>query len=545
MGYWGPDYFPSIFDAGTGKRHFTYWGDDYFPEDPPLGVIQPVPPTGVQAGALILDVGLSVTWTWMTGVEKSYDGTEKRASLVEDPSMRVEGAVRMNGDTLRLTRAQLARYAARGEPFLFGLPWEGLALRVKSTGAEVAVWTTTRADWALPGARVLVAHRQYGAKFATIQSVTSTTITIDVSLGVVGSLGAQIMPVLPLFLDAQQAFARYPDGETEHWQVKARNASAGFSQSAIPAELALEGITASGILDNARLVAIVPGAEGNDWTITQSDDALTSGGELDEDAGAKTLVIKYSGDETTLEEYQLLLEGSSMWRLAGTWTGTDVMAAGDDEFTGESPSGGSDASAATIGIGATVNSYRDKPVWERGLDVNGSVTDLIQSMAEPQDLGGLPFVAPSASEPDWGRAIEASGALGAQGGFQYLKKFLWTVKGSWKSFWIATGRKDLTPSAVGTGTLTVVEADIGAWFPDQREHLEILKSDGTIVRAKIASRAGNVLSIVDESDAAISLGTVPQLVSWLELCRLNSDVVTVRFAAKGFETSLQARGVQQ
>lgn len=536
MGHWN-GHFPTF-----GDVDYSHWGG-HFPEDPPAGVIQPVPPTGVQAGELLLDVGLSVTWAWSTALEKSYDGTEKRASLVDDPAMRVEGKCLLAGDTLRLQRAKLARYAARGEPFLFGLPWEALALRAKSTGTTVAVYTTARADWALPGARVLVAHRQYGAKFATIQSITSTAIVIDTSLGVVGSLGAQIMPVLPLFLDAQQAFSRYPDGETEHWQVKARNASAGFSQGAVPAELALEGITASGVLDNARLVAVVPGADGNTWTITQSDDALTSGGELIEDAIAKTLHIKYMGESTTLAEYELLLLGSSHWRLVGTWSDSDVLASGDDEFTSESPSGGEDAAPAEMGLGATLTYYAGKPVWERGLDVEGSVTDSIQSMAEPQDIGGLPFTVATVEQPDGGRMLNVSGPLGVA--FQYLKRFLWGAHASQVSFWLPTGRADLTPTAVGTGTLTVSEADLGAWFPDQREHLEIVQSDGTIVRAQIASRAGNVLSIVDEANSPITLGAVPQLVSWLELCRLEQDEVVVRFPHRGFETSLQARAVQQ
>jgi hypothetical protein len=536
VGHWH-GHFPDWLD-GDGHRQYGHWGS-HFPEDPEPGVVYPVPPTGVQLGALVLEVGLSVTWSWSTAIEKSYDATEKRAALVEDPAMRVEGAVLMAGDLMRLSRARLARYAARGEPFLFGLPWEALAIRAKSTGAEVAVWTTARADWALPGMRVLVSHRHYGAKYGTIQSVAAQSITLDTSLGTIGSLGAQIMPILPLFLDAQQAFARYPDGDTEHWQVKARNASAGFSGQAIAAELALEApLTNSGVLDGARLVAVTPGADGNDWEISQSDDALTSGGEFTEDAEAKTLHIQYSGNETTLEEYALLLQGSS-WRLVGTWDDEHVLASSDDEFSATSPSGGSDATPAVIGLGVTIDTYRSRPVWERGLDVESAVTDSIQSMADPQDLGGLPFVIATSEIADGGRMINVSGPLGIA--FQYVKKFLWDARAAQASFWLSTARKDLEPTAVGTGTLTVAEADLGAWFPDQREHLEIVTSTGTVVRARIASRAGNVLSLVDESDVAITLGAVPRLVSWLELCRFEQSDVAVRFTPQGFETGIQAR----
>lgn len=540
MGHWGR-HFPTWTD-GDGRVQYAHWGE-HFPEDAPPGLVPPVPPAGVPTGELVLETGATVTWSWMTSIHKNYDGTERRAALVDDPAMRVEGSVLLRGDTMRLSRAKLARYAARGEPFLFGLPWEGIALRAKSTGKTAAVWSTLRLDWALPGMRVLVAHRTYGARHAVIQSVTADSITLDVTLGQIGSLGAQIMPVLALFLDAQQAFDRYPDSTTEHWRIKARNASAGFSRQSLPAVLELgDPLTHSGALDGARLVAVVPGESGNDWEIVQHDDASTSDGELHEDPGARTLHIRYMAGATTMAQYATLLLQSTRWRLLGTWSDSDVLAAGDDVFGPVHPSGGSEPAMAEMGRGVTLGAYRGRPVWERGLDVEGSVTDSIQSMAEPQDLGGLPFVIATTNEADGGRTINVSGPLGA---FQYVKKFAWSINASQVSFWLGTGRKDLRPLAVGTGTLAVAETDLGAWLPDRREHLEIVTATGSIVRARIASRFNGTLHIVDEGDAPISLGTVPRVVSWLELCRLEQPVLTVQFLSTGFQTSLQARAVQQ
>lgn len=541
MGHWNR-HFPTWVDA-NGRTQYSHWGN-HFPEDPPIGVVQPVPPSGVEAGALILDVGVTVTWTWITGMHKAHDGAERRSSHVDDPAMRVEGKCLLVDDGLRRSRAQLARYAARGEPFLFGLPWEALAIRAPSPDSTIAVFTTARADWALPGMRVLVHHRDYGSKFATIQEVGADSIEVDVALGVVGKLGAMVMPAMPLFLDAQQAFNRYPDGKTEHWQLKARNASAGFARQALAARLALEAPqTNGGALDGAWLQAVVPGTGGNAIEVTQSDDALTSGGELEEDVEAQTLHIKYMGDVTTVEEYAALLEGSALVRLLGDYDGEDVLAAADDEFTATNLSGGTEVTPAEMGLGATVTTYRDRPAWERGIDVEGAVTDSLQSMATPQDLGGLPFVVTMTEQPDGGRMINVSGPLGPA--WQYFKRFLWTVCGSFRSFWLSAERYDLVPTAVGAGTLTVTEADISAWYPAQRQDLEIRTAAGSIVRARIASRAGNVLSIVDEDDEPISLGAVPKRVSWLEACRLEGDAATVTFTTLGFSASLQARAVQQ
>jgi uncharacterized phage protein (TIGR02218 family) len=545
-------YFGGHFPEGDG---LSFWGG-HFPEgDEDIGLS----PSGAATFALVLESGVKVTYAWQTGLFKSYSGLERRSNLVDDPAQRFEGEAVLVGDQARAARTRLAKFAALGQPFLLGLSYEALVIDQPSTGTTVHVPTTALSDWAVYGARVVVRHGigngHYEFAEAVITAVGANTIEVDVALGSVGAEGAELMPAFAVFLDAQQGFARYRPAEPiERWGIRARNAIAGFSSASIAARLPLEAPqTNSGMLDGLTLVANEAGADGNAIVITQSDDALTSGGELVEDVAAKTLHIKYSGNSTTALEYVTLLAGSSLVRVIGTYVDTDILPAADDEFAPTAMSGGANATPVEVGRGAVVTEFDGRPVWDRDLNVNGTALDSLQSLATVQDLGGLPFVAGATAIPDWGRAIGVRGELGMD--WQWVKRFLDAVRASWRSFWLPTWRRDLVAVSSGVGTLTIASGedagDLLSWWPTQRAHLQIWQADNTKTYVRVASATDNhdgtiTLSIVDDVSAPVTLsGSAIDVVSWLERVRLEGDTVDVTFSDAEFEADLTARVIQQ
>ncbi len=544
LGSWWGGWFPRGFGLSWWGYPELAWFPDGFAADTVPGTNPPGAATFV-----LLQNGTRVTYSWRTGIHKSYSGRERRSGLIDDPMVRFEGDALLSMVETRATRSRLARYAAQGQPFLLGLSYEALALRTASPGSVVAVHSTTSSDWCVVGARVAVVHTTRGTMEGVIQSYTADEITLDVTLGAIGAIGATIVPLFAIFLDQTQGFGRYPV-DLERWSLRARNAVAGLASSPIKAELSLEDPqTRSGALDFMRLVAQTSGAAGNSIVVTQSDDALSSGGELDEDVGAQTLHIKYSGDDTTVDQYVALLAGSSLVRLLGTYTGTDILAAADDEFAATSLSGGVDATPIAVGIGASVTYFNGRPVWDRGVDVVGMAGDSLQSMAETQDFGGLPFAAGMAAVPDWGRDIKISRPV--RGEWQWFKLFLDKIKGRWKSFWLPTHRDDLPWISSGVGAITVdAAADVFAWYPNQK-HIQIVQIDGTATYAIVTNAVDNgddtvTLTLIDEAASPVTLsGAAVDHVSWLEVCRLESDTVSVAFGAAMFSAQMTARVVQQ
>ncbi len=88
---------------------------------------------------------------------------------------------------------------------------------------------------------------------------------------------------------------------------------------------------------------------------------------------------------------------------------------------------------------------------------------------------------------------------------------------------------------------------IDAWFPLQRDRLQLRQTDGTITCAQI-------LSVVDNHDGTqavgVSFGSTPSgaavdLVSWLELVRFSDDSFEFEFDDATFTLSTTARVVQQ
>lgn len=558
--WWGP-WFPQpaaqSFGSGTMGR-VSWWGGinaAWFPEGL-LTTIPPVEPIGAASFLLTLESTAKLSQRWITGLGKFYSGREKRSSSSSDPGFVLEGEVKLMGPSTRAVRARLARNAAAGAPFWIGLPHEEITVRANSVGTVIPVFSTALSDWAVPGCPVFVIHNFYGGTQVTIQSVTADSITVDVAPGNMGKKGARVIPAISVLLDPRQGFDRYPKqvpDPVEVWKIKARNINPGFMSSPVPAFMKLEDPqTHSGVLDGLRIVARDGGAGGNDIVITQSDDALTDQGEFEEDPVLKTIHIKYAGDSTTVADYVALFLTMELVRIEGTYNGTDILASADDEFAATNLSGGANAGVVEVGKGATITEFAGRPVWDRGITVKGSVMDSLQAKAQPQDLGGRPFVTGIIAKPDWGRGIAVTGELGEP--LQWFKRFCDTVKGSWRGFWLTTAREDLLPVSTAAGTLTVqggeAAGDFFAWYPSLLQYLEIVQEDGVTMRVRIDDAVDNgddtlTLDIVDEDDNPVTLSAEPiEGISWLELVRLEHDNVDTVFRGAIFSSQLDARVIQ-
>ena len=551
-GSWWGGWFPQ-----PSQGQLSWWGGvpgSWFPEGE-YTTIPGVAPPGIATFELKLESAARIRQAWRTGLFKSYSGRERRANVNDDPAMVIEGTAYLIGDQSRAARARLARYAAAGEPFLIGLPHEELTVRANSVGPLIPVFNTALSDWVVPGCRVIVEHNFYGSVEGVIQSYTSNSITLDVSPGDVGKKSARIMPAIACYLDPQQGFSRYPKqipDQVEAWSIRARAINPGFMSSAVPASLELASVTTSGNLDGLRIVARAGGADTDDIAITQTDDALTSGGEFSENVGAKTIHIKYMGDVTTVAEYMALFSTMTLVRIEGTPDDVlEVVNASDDEFV-SNLSGGADAQIVDVGRGATVTLFAGRPIWDRGIIVDGTSQDSLQSMAEAADLGGLPFMTHVTMTSDWGREVHATGELGEP--YQWLKAFLDEIKGMWRGFWLPTWRQDLLPVSSGSGTLTVYggenAGDLFAWWPVQRSYIQILQDDDTVTWARIDDASDNgddtiTLNIVDEDDNPITLsGAAIDAISWLELVRSETDIIEHEVGGAIFRCKFTARAIQ-
>lgn len=405
-----------------------------FPGSP----VNPVGPTGVPTFALLLEAGLKVTYSWETDVIKTKSGREQHRSIQEAPSQAYAGAAWLADGDVRKLRGQLAKVAAQGATYQLALPFEGVTLTADSAGTTVSVGDTTKLDWAVAQQQViLIANPDGSTAIGVIQSVGPTSIVLDVTPNpaTTGKAGNQIMPIMPVLLDAQQAFARQPVN-LEQWQIKATAALFGF-----------------GAID-------------------------------------------------------------------------------------------------TMGAGATVNTYQGKPLYDVPLENMGSLGDSMQSMLSVVKYDGLPAGLAPATVPDWGREIVLSS--NALADWQWVKAFLFTIRGSAVSFFLPTWRPDFIFVSSGASTLTIAgpptsgAGDFFALFGISEAHrdLQLRKADGSVQYTRVLAAADNGNGTITlQIDAALVTGVVT-MVSWVELCRLESDDVDVTFVGPKFAIDLQARVIQ-
>lgn len=195
------------------------------------GIVGLVPGYGADGAAtfvLSLESGAMLQLGWSTDILTSYSGKETRSSPFGQPKRRFEGVAFLLDGQSRDARGQLMRSAASGAIFLLALPTEELSLIASSSADTVFVASTARADWAVPRQRVAVVAGNGAVAIGVVQSVTPTSIELDITPGPAGRQGGRIMPLLQVLLDPQQGFARYPIA-VDLWTVHAQAAAFGWA----------------------------------------------------------------------------------------------------------------------------------------------------------------------------------------------------------------------------------------------------------------------------------------------------------------------------
>jgi hypothetical protein len=536
VSHWGP-HFPDAAQANVKhwSVHFPDGGQDpnFFPPYGPPGVATLIPK---------LESGFKVTYSWNTDIHKFRSGKERRASRNDAPKQRYSGTALLLGTTARQMRAKLAKFAAIGSQFLLGLPHEELSLRADSSGASVFVSSTAQGltDWCKIGQRVVVVAPDDSSSIdATIQDPSAPgTLVLDVSPGVIGKQGGRIMPAFPIFLDPEQAFDRYPVN-AEAWTLSA--IASIFDFALTHASLALSTVTTSGGLNGIVLYARAAGLTNIQVEFSSSAGNPAAGSIVE--VGPIT-TINYKPGVTTLTNLAALFLISTNLKMTGTFVGANTISALDAFI---SPVLGGSASG-DVGTGAALTTYLSSPVWDRGLEAAGGVVDSIHAMTEIIDFGGIPYSIGLADEPDWGRAVRFESDR--QSEWQWWKLFLSTVKGCQKSWWLSTWRNDLTFVSKAAGTITINgpndTADFNAWYPAQRQHVQIVQTDGTITRAQITSAVDNGNGTITLTIGTTISGVAVSMISWLELCRFESDDFEVTWSdGYNFAIETTARVVQQ
>lgn len=492
-------------------------------------------PGGAATFATDLESDFKVTLDWSTDIIKSYSGREKRAAVRNAPKQRFNGQTMLLGEEPADIRAKLGSLMALGQPFLLGLQYEGLTLVEDSAGSLVFVspamvpWC----DWLMIGQYAIVKNDDV-FKLVVIQDIdtVSGTVTVDAAPGSAGVRNAEIMPALGVFFEPQQNFERYPVN-VEVWDIAARNAVFDFAPPRAEIDLGTINPTWAG----GRIVARPSGLAGN--LITFELDPFVSnpvGGALAETIPTNT-TAQMKGDTDTLADLATLLNTQSgLLKLIGTYDGSVVIGSGDG-FT--ATLAGGDASGLA-GSGAVLTTYAGNPVWDWPIVVSTSAQDSIQSMVSVFDFGGVPVVVATADDPDYGRALTIRSTRRQD--WQWLKKFLWSILGSQKAFWLPTWREDLMYVS-GAGVSIVVSGNVVAWYPRQHDRLMFIQAGGVVTYTQILGTVPNAdgttqLTLADPVDNIL-------MISWLELCRFESSSFDIVWKGAQFEVSSTARVVQQ
>lgn len=501
-------------------------------------------PAGVAVAALSLENGYRVTHRWVTDIIKTRSGKEQRISRNDRPKESYSGSAVLLGTAIVDLRTQLATIAARGESIMLGLQHEEMFLRADAVGTTVYVFADAfaLADWTNVGQRVQVIREDEDGTLesveAVIQSTTADSITLDVEPGDVGLYGGRIMPIVPILLEPQQDFERMENSEVEIWKLNGRSMVTDFASDLHTLDIG--PLTTHVGLESASVVQRNSGSPVSFYFSSAIDPGF-GGVFLWE--GVDLVIVYYEASGAgvspgTVEAAYTALLTSTYVQPTGTW-GTGVLTVGDT-FAETALSGGD--SESPVGTGVTLVEHDGDPVWDFPIILGGSVTDVIHALTEILDYGGTPYSLGLADMADWGRAIAVQSEHRED--WQWLKLFLATVKGRQKAFWLPTYRDDLPFVSKATDEITVT-GDVAAWYPAQRQHLQIEETAGTITRAEITAAVNN-----GDGTWTLTIGTTlatssVERVSWLERCRFESDEFSFTFNAHGFSFGAVARVVQQ
>lgn len=538
-GYWGP-HFPD-----HGRASF-YWGPHFPDGTPDAELIPGVGPAGAVQLALDIEIGAQLTLTWQTQVFKAYDGGERRVAKISLPKQKISGPAYLLGDDTRAQRARLARYAAIGGTFLIGLPYEELAIASPAVANVVPVGSTALVDWAVLGGRVIIKNGESFAN-ASIQAFDDTSLTLDIDPGDLGLPGGTVMPTAAIFLEPQQAFARYPNPDgVERWDVRAQMLSFGFESDGRKAFASLSSST--GALKTTVINYFLEGPAGNAFTIEFIGDASPGAGNVTHTGSAYQ--FHFNAGTTTVANAVSAL--AAVFGFTGSFNPANVLVSGD--IIGPlTLANGADKVWGTMGAGETLVTHYSRPVWDRVIQLDTTATDSVQSLSQIVDLGGKLANIGAAKYSDWGRQVMLRSDLATE--WQWLKLFLSTVRGMQKAWWLATWRADLTAISHATGTLVIdgpsfETGDFFGWYPTLRTHLQVQQADGTLTLVNITAAVDNgdgtiTLSVETSTGvAAVFASSAVTMVSWLELVRFDSDEFVITFKDAQFSLSTDARAVQ-
>jgi hypothetical protein len=490
----------------------------------------------------------------------SYNALETRTTKLTLPRLTIQGAAHLAGNAVTTARGQLARFAATGNAFLLGLPHEALSLTANASGATVFANAAALAavDWNVPGQRVLVVTGDASSSVVgVIQSSTSSSITLNLSPGSIGNYGGFIMPAVPVYLDAKQGFQRYAkSGSVEMWQLAARNIMFGYESGAdVSAFVSLAQFTGS-ILTPATLVWKTPGSAPNGIQLN----VVNTGGNgvLSVDSTGRLFTWHFSSGVTTMGQFLDAVAANGSFGVSGSGLSrSSVFTTLNDNGIIATFAGGTDKNWGTMGNGATVTQYQGRAVWDRGIAA-AQAGDSLQGLTDLIDLGGAVALYGTATQPDWGRSVAYEREL-AGDSWQWLKAFIYQARGRQKAWWYPTWRADLSAVSLAPGTLTINGSvgDYSAWYPRQRQYLMLVDSTGATqylqITGAVSAGGGNVAFAITSSNTAyntggggatLSAGQIA-LVSWLDLCRFDSDDFDVTFSGVGFSFQAQARAVAQ
>jgi hypothetical protein len=527
--HWGP-HFPDARQPGV-----KHWSIHFPDRDTNPALFPAYGPGGIATFVPEFKGEFTLKLSWVTDIIKARSGKEQRIATIQAPKQSYEGDVHLEAQDARSLRAALARFSAAGATYLLGLPHESMSLVADASGTNVFVSSSggiNLCDWREIGQRVAVRDTEGNYVEATIQLVNGGTITLDKSVGSVGRYGGEIMPLMPVFLEQQQSFNRFST-DTEIWQLSAR--AARFTWALPHYSLNFSDVCSSAELAGATVMAANGG-------VTQLRFGLqnTGGGHGFLSPYGQFVTFYYEPGVTTVGDLRDALGLTSFLRLTGSYNPADVLQNDAAFVLTLLQSGGS----GFIGRGASIMSYAGSPVWDPVIQHEGSVGDTVMSLTEIIDMNGAPYVIRTADYADWGRQVRIKRTTRTE--FQWVKLFLWTVYGRQKSFWLPTWRNDLVYDSHSGSTVTINnDSDIMAWWPAQRQHVQIRQTDGTLTYTE-------VLDVVDNGDGTSDLtidmtlsGTAINRISWLERCHFESDDFEITFKGQEFSMEAIARAVQR
>jgi hypothetical protein len=199
-------------------------------------------------------------------------------------------------------------------------------------------------------------------------------------------------------------------------------------------------------------------------------------------------------------------------------------------------------SAGTAGVGASVTTFAGLPLWTWGVQADGLTDQPLYTGAELVDLGGKVSAIGDYTAPQWGRTLMFRSHRRAD--WQWIKAFLHTVRGRWKTFLVGTGRPDLVPVSLIANELIISGADyLNDWYPSlAHRRLWLTYADGTSAAFGV-TLAEVVTASTQRLYLSASPASLPVRVEFLETCRLEEDEIAVT-CGEAYEATIRARVVQ-